>query len=128
MNQEQAKRLRDVARALREAPDPAQFDMGTFFHSCKSPACAAGHYALRPDLHGGRVTVKQQPGSKYDYPSHTVPEIDGYNWFYGAREYFGLTRAGVDELFYEGGCGMARTAAEAADYIEAFVARECPAP
>lgn len=54
------ERLRNVARALREAPIPEAFDMDRYTWrsdqptmsriTCGMPACAFGHYASRTDL------------------------------------------------------------------------------
>lgn len=128
MNEEQKKRLLDVARACREAPQPKNFSMGSFMHSCNTPACAAGHYACRVDLHGGAVTQGDR-GNLFE------PRINGKEWTAdnAACGYFGIDPVEADMLFGAEGCGgwneeegycMAVTNLEAAEYIEAFVARK----
>lgn len=117
-------RLLNVAKALRESPKPEKFDMSDVIHSCGTPACAFGHYAWRTDL--------QQ---------EFAPKLIGDMWwdvvftsngehckYYGpeVREHFGLNHEELDELFEETGCGGAKTSVEAAEYIEAFIARKYP--
>jgi hypothetical protein len=122
MNKFQEQNLRNVARALRESPDPSKFCMEAYFNGCGTPACAWGHYVARPDLNGGRYRPKRFVTSITSYTS-TVG-LDGltraYPWAV-ADEEFGLTEEETDELFSEEGCGWAQTPNEAADYIEAFI-------
>lgn len=130
MNAEQRQRLLDVARACREAPEPGKFDMRSFVHGCGTPACAAGHYAARPDLHGGCLSFDK---------CHGIVDLDGSSFFAAAPDYFGISADEATELFDSGGCtGLDQddwselgdddrpkvTNVEAAEYFEAFVARK----
>lgn len=146
MNKVQSKRLLNVARALREAhAAKKKFDMeklvfgheavvernddGTVVNPeadfCGTPACAIGHYAARTDLqrilkiivtkeNGVPTASVVRFGTQYD-------ELDYYDeqvW----RDHFGLE--GPEEmevLFGFDGCGGARTALQAAKFIERYV-------
>lgn len=116
MNKE---RLLNVARALRESPNPDRFDMSMYVHSCGTPACALGHYAHRTDLQDvfvidedGDLLVREDGGLRWAQNPMTAADI-----------HFGLAREFGNELFDTDGCGGAETAIEAAEYIERFVAR-----
>jgi hypothetical protein len=120
-------RLLNLARALRESPNPDRFDMGTYGHGCNTPACAFGHYAFRGDLQ-----------SAFELSEHgRVLDRDGRQLHYDSwrvREHFDVSYAQLDDLFAApcnggcddeacalGGCGGAKTAIEAAEYVERFV-------
>lgn len=118
MNKE---RLLNVARALRESPNPTEFTMAVYGHNCNTPACALGHYAKRHDLQDafdldkyGWLTLRD--GSPCNYYSAPV------------LAHFGLTPSESSRLFAGGddddgihaGCGGAKTPIEAAEFIEAF--------
>ena len=108
-------RLLNVAKALREAPNPAAFDMGVYVHSCGTPACALGHYGCRPDL---QDVFFQRDGSLFainEDGRETMCIMDV------ARKHFDISSREVDQLFEATGCGHAETAQEAAAYIERFV-------
>lgn len=115
------QRLLNVARALRESPDPDAFDMTCYAHPCGTPACALGHYAARPDLQSAFRLDEEwmvpvlAPASdgKYDIALQD-PEV---------RLHFGLDITECCELFGRDGCGSAKSAVEAAEYIEAFCRR-----
>lgn len=128
------------------------FDMETFAHTCGTPACAFGLYAARTDLQdqfrlggpGPRVTLQ----SKDDEVPAGWSSI--YQSDPPAQEHFGIDEAESEKLFgppaavdcdcgyngfdehrlsehdsgcaYRGGCDGARTALEAAQFIEKFVA------
>jgi hypothetical protein len=113
------ERLLNVARALRESPNPDQFNMSWFANHCGTPACAFGHYAARADL---QSAFELRPKS-----DDLVWQKGGDDFvFVGAAamlEHFDITKAQATELFCEDGCKYALTAIEAAEYIEAFVAR-----
>lgn len=117
-----AQRLLNVARALRECPDPSRFTMSREFHDCGTPACAWGHYVARTDLQD-EFTIN--PG-RMGYAIHR----DGATFVtYSADEvlqHFGITQTETCELFSMNGCGLAITALQAATYIERFVARKWP--
>lgn len=129
------QRLLNIARALRESPEPEDFTMKRYFNQCGTPACALGHYVARTDLqsdfyHGRDGTIRHRV---YGIVWYDDPDIQAH---------FGINREECMELFaspgdetdeedadgnllvHDGGCGRARTAIEAAEYIEAFVARK----
>lgn len=133
MNQVQAKRLLNVAKALRESAVPRLFTMAHWGYGadevtspqadkgCGTPACALGHYASRRDLQ--RAFKLDEDGLVNDASDYSVgfdvekrsPEIE---------EHFGLSRSEPSELFGPEGCGHAKTVKEAARYIERFVKRK----
>lgn len=128
------ERLLNVARALRESPAPEKFTMGSYLHTCGTPACALGHYAARRDL---QSIFKPFKGKWAGFVSLVEPRYeidpDGDNYFsahdvdYDEKEvleHFEIDDEQARELFSGEGCGGARTAFEAAEYIENFVARE----
>jgi hypothetical protein len=115
------KRLLNVAKALRESKNPDTFTMRCTQHTCGTPGCALGHYVARTDL---QRTFK---------PMKRVTDPFGIAHFrYGRRtigfsneavlKHFGITEAQHYKLFDTYGCGQAKTATEAAAYIERFVA------
>lgn len=112
MNKE---RLLNVARALRESQVPGDFTMVRLVNPCGTPACALGHYAARTDLqdeywidaYGRFRCVSDDRGDDDD-------DSDA--------KHFGITSDESSELFGTEGCGEAKTAIEAAEYIEQFVA------
>ena len=125
MNETQKKRLFDVAKACREAPDPKQFNMGLYFHNCGTPSCAIGHYAAREDLHSGAVV----------FVNGVILIRRSSMWSIRGQEYFGIALRELNELFEATGCGRtwdeetqeygpSITNNQAAEYIEAFVARK----
>lgn len=132
MNKE---RLLNVAKALRESPQPDKFDMDTYVHPCGTPACAFGHYAVRSDLQDlftAHATPLMWQG---------IDHIGGKeNISYDAAvvlEHFDITQEEADRIF---GCSgvademvedfgpsellalAAKTPLEAAAWIERFVA------
>lgn len=133
MNAVQRKRLLNVARALRETPDPSAFEMRWYCHddasstaSCGTPACAAGNYAARRDLQRSFTLEELDSGGV----SH-----EDWAWC----EHFGITDTESDSLFSAHGelaeyCRTNRGAWSepsydprlAAEYIERFVAERTP--
>lgn len=113
MNRRQAQRLLNVATACRETKFPDEFDMGHFGLDCDTPGCALGNYAVRRDLQT-RFALDQHGELVYDDGSIA--------WFSEQVDYFGISRPEIDELFQTNGCGRAKTANEAATYIEGFLA------
>lgn len=131
MNEIGKARLLNVAKALRESKNPDQFTMQVYGHSCGTPACALGHYAARQDLQS-TYTLREDGGliAKDDSSRSWVPFTS-----IGVQEHFDITKDETYELFSDNeafdddetptwGCGNAKTALEAAEYIEAFVARD----
>lgn len=113
------RRLLNVAKALRQSPDPGRFTMCTY-HQCGTPACAVGHYAARRDF---------QEVMQIDQSSYTGGLLFGV---WGATqkarhyqdflcEHFDITAVEEEKLFSISGCGNAKTPIAAAKYIEQFV-------
>jgi hypothetical protein len=122
-------RLLMVAKALRESPDPDKFRMDDVIHSCGTPACAFGHYVCRPDLQGAYQPSRYRTidsGKWYWRP--VFAGTDEHVAFYSdhVMDHFGLTDDEQSALFDGGGCGEAKTAIEAAEYIERFVEQKYP--
>lgn len=113
------ERLLNVAKALREAPDPDKFDMSFYGHGCGAPACAVGHYAARRDLQDTFVLNKDGFVDRR-HPVGSQREAANFSDF---AAHFGLSRDQTEGLFDANGCGMAETPLEAAEYIEDFVRR-----
>ncbi len=109
MNQIQKKRLLNVAKALREAPEPSKFTMVRYFNYCGTPACALGHYVFRTDL---QKTFAKNDFIRGGLSSYTDDSV---------LTHFGISNRESEDLFGDDGCDMADTAIEAAKYIENFV-------
>lgn len=113
------ERLLNVARAVREAPDPSRFSQGSFGHKCGTPSCALGHYAVRKDMQrtfgltfwGGKLTA---------YGDEVGTDRDS------VTSHFGITSGESYDLFGKHGCDDAQTNIEAAEFIEAFAAKKWP--
>jgi hypothetical protein len=108
-------RLLNVARCLRESPNPEQFTMDNYGADCGTPFCAIGHYAARSDLQDSfRLSedgyLETARGAATFYDESVV------------LDHFGISMDHAERLFGPGGCGHAKTAEEAAQYIERFVA------
>lgn len=111
------RRLLDVARALREAPNPKRFKMDDFGGFCGTPHCALGHYAARKDLQKTFSLTLIRGNLR----------MQGKIWDWGRiARYFGITGTEAFELFGSDGCHFAETPIEAAEYIEGFVAHKWP--
>lgn len=117
-----AQRLLNVARALRESPNPEMFTMCEYGRSCGTPACALGHYAARQDLQNHLALVKKD---KETFPvSYLSLAKKNYPISYHDRsvlDHFGIDQWQATKLFGSCGCGGAKTAEAAAEYIERFV-------
>lgn len=100
---------------------------------CGTPACALGHYAARTDLQRllKIVVVKDKEYGGVEYAKlaffgdkassdETCPDYEDPKF----EEHFGLSSNEMEELFGNAGCGDARTALQAAKYIENFVKRK----
>jgi hypothetical protein len=119
------QRVLNVARALRESPDPDKFYMGDVIHNCGTPACAFGHYVCRTDLQDSFVPRQ-----------HSIVRGWGAYWkdsgayaLYFAEEtrlHFGLDLEEHHKIFAGGGCGGAKTATDAAMFIELFAENKWP--
>jgi hypothetical protein len=122
LSKRHAKRLLNVARALRESRAPQNFTMCKFGDSlCGTPACALGHYAVRKDLQKAFALI-------YDGYSGAAlrsrqyingPDI-GYNNAIVCK-HFGIDWNEAAALFSMHGCDYAHTPIAAAEYIERFV-------
>ena len=139
MNEIQAQRLLNVAKALREAPRPEAFTMQYYINPrderrpekedtlCGTPACALGHYAARTDLQDLlEIQVVRAVNQFFDRTVMTYRGIPYSRPCYDSgkvMEHFGLSFRGVSEIFAEDGCEDAHTALGAAEYIERFVQR-----
>lgn len=128
MNKE---RLLNVAKALRESKNPADFTMTTYAQ-CGTPACALGHYAARPDLQDTFKLIGDREGLYLKNVTH--PSCGSSNCYCGSAvcAHFDITPEQATELFASGadeitpvGCGNPANAIEAAEYIERFVAERC---
>lgn len=109
------ERLLNVAKALRESENPKQFSMRREMNDCGTPACAWGHYCARDDLQ--RTFTMDRDGYAY------TADAGGFTYQHAlVREHFGITEDQAVELFSQDGCGDAKTAIAAAEYIERFVA------
>lgn len=118
MNKE---RLLNVARALRESPNPVMFDMGLYNYVCGTPGCAFGHYVARSDL-------QSEFGFANGWPVFLKTGEDAGAFSDESAAHFELDPQAIAILFDTHGCGGAKTALAAAEYIEAFVARHEATP
>lgn len=118
------QRILNVAQALRDSPNPTRFTMCSYGH-CGTPACALGHYASRQDLQdefylgageGEGLVVNDR------YCIQAGVSCCGET----IREHFGLNESEAFRLFNIFGCGSARTASAAADYLEKFACEKWP--
>lgn len=100
-------------------------------NNCGTPACAFGHYAARADLQDAFRLLNPKIFGHFPQDFQGVATADGTHIEYSelqVREHFDLNGDEVEEIFGGYGCAAARTAIQAADYLEAFVARKWPAP
>lgn len=114
-------RLLNVAKALRESPNPDNFSMLDYMNGCGTPACALGHYAARPDLQDFMHPVQliESPVSEYalEYNDEQRALSLDY-WDTAIQKHFDISPEEATDLFCSEGCGNAETAIEAAEYIE----------
>lgn len=105
----------DVADAEHRSKKEPTYEQAASMHSCGTPACALGHWAVnnrrrfRIDKDSQIITLRSDPTTLF------CGSI-------GATE-FGITDEQGIELFSAQGCGEARTAKQAASYIRKFVRR-----
>lgn len=149
MNKTQSKRLLNVARALREAhAAKKKFNMeklvfgheselrhnddGTAFNPeadfCGTPACAIGHYAARTDLQRLiKIAIFKEDGIpvanvvRFGTKDEELDYTDAQVW----SDHFGLDDSyEMETLFGFDGCDSAKTALQAAKFIEQFVQKK----
>lgn len=112
----------NVAKSLRESPEPEDFEMGGYINQCGTPACALGHYACRPDLQRTLGITK----SRHEYDTIWLKSLKGRRTVDYASptvlKHFGITQDEAEDLFSGNGCDYAETPVEAAKFIEKFVA------
>lgn len=104
MNKE---RLLNVAKALRESPNPGDFRMSSYATGCGTPACALGHYAARSDL---QSAFAFQPG-KGPYGAVCLGDTSITHGHESVRDHFDISADEVSRLFACEG--------EAIDFVEA---------
>lgn len=121
------QRLLNVARALREGPNPDQFDMGDVIYSCGTPGCAFGYYVSRTDLQDAFKPIQIEEDGEISWTSAWA-ESGKHVGYYDPEvaEHFGIDADEQFKLFEADGCGRARTAIEAAEFIERFAAKKWP--
>jgi hypothetical protein len=125
MNKE---RLLNVAKALRESPDPENFNMQDYVHCCGTPACAFGHYAFRTDLQDEFKVSRRNKSysglSGFAICCTSAPDPSLITYTNEAvLKHFDIDRTEAETLFGAYGCGDALTAIEAAEFIEDLVRR-----
>jgi hypothetical protein len=119
MNKE---RLLNVAKALRESPNPDDFTMKWVRNECGTPACALGHYAAREDLQSEFRLLELDRLASPGVAIRSLQTGDLVAWCDpDVLNHFGIDREQNSLLFSSDGCDVAQTAAEAAEYIERFV-------
>jgi hypothetical protein len=120
MNKE---RLLNVAKAQRESKHPEHFTMHRYVNKCGTPACAFGHYAAREDLQDDfSINTEEDPHRHFDEGVHD--RHSGEPIMYDAdsvSEHFEAPYEELVQFFEYDGCGGAKTASEAAEFIERFV-------
>lgn len=123
MNKE---RLLNVAKALRESPNPQQFNMGRVTNPCGTPGCAIGHYVARHDLQSEFLPIPPDDIHMTDTGGTGHVRLrDGSAIYFTSKRllrHFDVENDEYEELFGGDGCGDAKTPIEAAEYIERFVA------
>lgn len=125
------ERLLNLADILDAAHERAmEFSMGTWFFNgplprafqradCGTPACALGHYAA---ANPNRWETSYDARSAHKW-NPVRRDLGGDNSMSHAMEEFGISDDQARELFSANGCGNARTAKQAADYVRGFVER-----
>lgn len=121
MNKE---RLLNVAKALRESKRPEKFTMRRYVNVCGTPACAFGHYAAREDLQDEfSINTKEDPCRFSDEGVHE--RHNGHQIMFDHEivcEHFGSSYEELAVFFEYNGCGNAKTAEAAAEFIENWCA------
>lgn len=118
------ERLLNVAKALRESPNPAKFSMGDYASpDCGTPMCAIGHYAARQDLQSFLVLNNKRRAHRFASPVFYADDPNKEVAYDSARlrQHFGICTDDAEFLFGPEGCDHAQTPIEAAEYIEHFV-------
>lgn len=127
-------RFNNAIRALQESEAPHKFGMDKYGHGrrrrspllrdrnpCGTPSCVLGHYGFRTDLQ----SIFRLKNGEF------VTRSSGKCLWYSGRmvaRHFGITRREAFLLFFQNGCGGAKTPAQAIKYIRAFIAQKWPAP
>ena len=117
------KRLLNVAKALRDSPNPEKFTMEQFAYHCGTPACAVGHYAARRDLQKSFKLKQSESCCSLANNDGEFVFVDGPT-ANALMDHFGLKYNEVTRLFGEEGCRKAKRPLTAAKYIERFVAKQ----
>lgn len=123
MNKANLLRLADILDEAQKVYEKAGikqnfikgYYQGHFVHMCGAPACAIGHWAANTPTWS--IDAKNELIERDDPALRELP-------FFGAGLDFELNSVQLSVLFEGGGCGRAKTAKEAADYIRDFVARD----
>ncbi len=143
MNKRQARRLLNVAKALRESEHPELFTMESYVNNaeglsdrfersdvpenwCGTPACALGHYGARTDLQR-KIRIARISLGFDDAPYFGLRYGNNRDVGYAddaMLNHFGLERYEAHSLFCPSGCGGAKTPSQAAKFIEDFVAQK----
>lgn len=89
----------DAADEYHKQHNEPAYKQRSLIHPCGTPACAGGHWDASPE-------GQELGGSQQDW-----------------RKTFAINGKEESELFGGEGCGDARTAKEAAEYLRSFVAR-----
>jgi len=116
--QRHINRMKNVLRAVEEAPKPEDFDMQRFGYitskECGTPACAFGQYAFRRDLQI-TFTLNKEGGvlSSWGDPVSFYEEV---------ASHFGITGREIMNLFDTDGCNNAgEDRQQVIAYIKQFI-------
>ncbi len=120
------QRILNIARALRESPNPHRFTM-TAYSRCRTPACALGHYAFRADLQNKFYLGFGEGEGVMSDGRHCIQSGLACNSRL-IQGHFGINQAEAFRLFNTNGCGNAGNAIAAADYLEKFAREKWPEP
>lgn len=127
-----ASHLEDVHATYKENDYDHGYYQTTIQHPCGTPACAIGHYLeLRGMLPEKASTVyiaweNKEETNIFEDRFYANLAREGHLVFEATDE-FDLTEYEARDLFDFEGCGDARTALQAANYIRDFVARKIEA-
>lgn len=127
-----AHRLLLVAKALRESRRPQAYT-STRIHTCGTAHCAFGHYVGRRDLQQVFQFPLDELAEQLYQETHgnlfnlVLSGVWGatrpvFHWRRALEGHFDLSASQVELIFGPFGCNEAETAADAAQYIENYVA------